>query len=95
MRNVEAGDVAKHFESGARSAAVGGTTTVIPFACQQKGQSLRAAVTDYHERAKGKSIIDYAFHLIVTDPTKQVLSQELPGLIREGYPPPVSVPDGG
>lgn len=77
--------MADDFDSGPRSAAFGGTTTVIPFACQQKGQSLRAAVDDYHKRANGKSVIDYAFHLIVTDPTPQVLGQELPALIREGY----------
>lgn len=77
--------MADDFESGPRSAAFGGTTTVIPFACQQKGQSLRAAVDDYHQRANGKSVIDYAFHLIVTDPNPQVLGQELPALIREGY----------
>ncbi|WP_417770493.1 dihydropyrimidinase [Stappia sp.] len=77
--------MADDFDSGPRSAAFGGTTTVIPFACQQKGQSLRAAVEDYHARAKGKSVIDYAFHLIVTDPTAQVIGQELPALIREGY----------
>ncbi len=77
--------MADDFDSGPRSAAFGGTTTVIPFACQQKGHSLRAAVTDYHQRAKGKSVIDYAFHLIVTDPSAQVVGQELPALIREGY----------
>ncbi|RNF34351.1 dihydropyrimidinase [Paracoccus methylarcula] len=77
--------MADDFASGPLSAAFGGTTTVIPFACQQKGQSLRAAVSDYHERANGKSVIDYAFHLIVTDPTEQVLGQELPALIRDGY----------
>lgn len=77
--------MADDFESGPRSAAFGGTTTVIPFACQLKGQSLRAAVDDYHRRAEGKSVIDYAFHLIVTDPNPQVLGQELPALIREGY----------
>lgn len=77
--------MADDFESGPRSAAFGGTTTVIPFACQKKGQSLRAAVEDYHRRAGGKSVIDYAFHLIVTDPTPHVLGQELPALIREGY----------
>ena len=77
--------MADDFDSGPRSAAFGGTTTVIPFACQQKGQSLRAAVDDYHKRANGKSVIDFAFHLIVTDPTPQVLGQELPALIREGY----------
>ena len=61
--------MADDFATGPLSAAFGGTTTVIPFACQQKGHSLREAVRDYHERARGKSMIDYAFHLIVTDPT--------------------------
>jgi len=77
--------MADDFESGTRSAACGGTTTVIPFACQQKGQSLRAAVEDYHRRAEGRALIDYAFHLIVTDPTEDVLRRELPELIAEGY----------
>ena len=77
--------MADDFESGSRSAACGGTTTVIPFACQQKGQTLRAAVEDYHRRADGRALIDYAFHLIVTDPTEDVLRRELPELIAEGY----------
>ena len=50
-----------------------------------KGHSLRAAVEDYHRRANGKAVIDYAFHLIVSDPSEQVLGQELPALIRDGY----------
>lgn len=77
--------MADDFESGTRSAACGGTTTVIPFAAQQKGHSLVAAVEDYHRRADGKASIDYAFHLIVTDPAPRVLREELPALIREGY----------
>jgi dihydropyrimidinase len=77
--------MADDFLSGTRSAACGGTTTVLPFACQFKGQSLRAAVEDYHRRADGKASIDYAFHLIVSDPTPDVLNRELPELIREGY----------
>jgi dihydropyrimidinase len=77
--------MADDFRSGTRSAACGGTTTVIPFACQMKGQSLRAAVADYHRRADGKAVIDYAFHLIVSDPTPEVLRNELPQLIAEGY----------
>jgi dihydropyrimidinase len=77
--------MADDFETGSLSAAFGGSTTVIPFAQQIKGQPLRAAVEDYHARANGKSIIDYAFHLIITDPTENVLGQELPALIREGY----------
>ena len=77
--------MADDFESGTRSAACGGTTTVIPFAAQAKGQSLAAAVEDYHRRAGGKACIDYAFHLIVSDPSPAVLAEELPRLIREGY----------
>jgi dihydropyrimidinase len=77
--------MADGFESGTRSAACGGTTTVIPFAAQAKGQSLRAAVKDYHARAEGQAHVDYAFHLIVSDPTPHVLAEELPGLIAEGY----------
>lgn len=73
------------FESGSRSAACGGTTTIMPFAAQAKGQSLRAAVEDYHRRAANKSCLDYAFHMIITDPTREVLEEELPSLIREGY----------
>jgi dihydropyrimidinase len=68
-----------------RSAACGGTTTIIPFACQHRGQSLREVVQDYHDKAGPKAVIDYAFHLIVSDPTAQVLGQELPALIRDGY----------
>lgn len=76
---------ADDFESGSISAACGGNTMIIPFAPQGKGESLRAVVQDYHAKAEGKSIIDYAFHLIISDPTDQVLGQELPGLIRDGY----------
>ena len=77
--------MADDFETGTRSAACGGTTTVIPFAAQVKGQSLVAAVEDYHRRAEGKACIDYAFHMIVSDPTPTVLRDELPRLIRDGY----------
>lgn len=76
---------ADDFTSGSLSAAAGGTTTIIPFALQMRGQSLSAAVRDYHRRAEGKSAIDYAFHLIISDPTPQVLGQELPMLIEQGY----------
>lgn len=81
----EVGHMADDFETGSRSAACGGTTTLIPFAAQQRGQSLRAAVEDYHRRADKKSCLDYAFHMIVTDPTPEVLENELPALIHEGY----------
>ncbi len=76
---------ADDFYSGTVSAAFGGTTTIIPFAAQHRGMSLRKVVQDYHAAATPKAVIDYAFHLIVSDPTEQVLGQELPALIRDGY----------
>src|SRR5262249_8895187 len=76
---------ADDFYSGTVAAAFGGTTTVIPFAAQHRGQSLRQVVEGYHAAAKPKAVIDYAFHLIISDPTEQVLGQELPALIQDGY----------
>src|SRR5947207_9867619 len=76
---------ADDFYSATVAAAFGGTTTVIPFAAQHRGQSLRRVVEEYHEAAGPKSVIDYAFHLIISDPSEQVLGQELPALIRDGY----------
>lgn len=76
---------ADDFLSGTRSAACGGTTTVLPFALQQRGRSIQEAVDDYHRRAEGKAVIDYAFHLIVSDATKDVTQRELPLLIEKGY----------
>jgi len=75
---------ADDFYSGTVSAAHGGTTTVIPFAAQHRGQSLRQVVEDYREAAN-KAVIDHAFHMIVSDPTPAVLQEELPDLIREGF----------
>ena len=76
---------ADDFYSGTVSAVFGGNTTVMPFAAQMKGQSLRRVVEDYHALAAPKAVIDHAFHLIISDPTEQVMGQELPALIRDGY----------
>ena len=76
--------MADGFESGTRSAVAGGNTTLIPFALQQRGASLRASVTDYHALAQGNAWCDYGFHLIITDPTPSVLEQELPALAADG-----------
>lgn len=76
---------ADDFYTGTVAAAFGGTTTVIPFACQFRGMPMQAAVNDYHRRAQGKAVIDYAFHLIVSDPTEALINVDLPRLIDEGY----------
>jgi dihydropyrimidinase len=77
--------MADDFESGTRSAAFGGNTTVLPFCLQEKGHSLREAVNRYHRLAGGNCYVDVSFHLIISDPTEQVLGQELPALIQDGY----------
>ncbi len=75
---------ADDFDSGTLSAMCGGTTTVVPFAMQMRGQSLSAIVADYHGRAGPKAHIDYGFHLIVGDPSAEVLRDEIPALIAAG-----------
>jgi dihydropyrimidinase len=80
----EGRSTADDFRSGTLSALCGGNTTVLPFAMQMRGQSLRAIVEDYHQRAGPKAHIDYGFHLIVGDPTPRVLREELPQLIEQG-----------
>lgn len=75
--------MADDFDSATRAAAFGGNTTVMPFCLQERGESLAAAFRDYREKAEG-SHVDFGFHMIVTDPTPQVLGQELPALIAKG-----------
>ena len=75
---------ADDFYSATVSAAFGGTTTIIPFAAQHRGHRLPEVVADYAQRAAEKAVIDYAFHLILTDPTEEALTDHLPALIRDG-----------
>jgi dihydroorotase-like cyclic amidohydrolase len=77
--------MADDFFSGTRAAIAGGNTTVLPFALQPRGKSLRASVMEYHKEADGKCLADYGFHLIITDPSASVLGQELPALVEDGY----------
>jgi dihydropyrimidinase len=71
------------FETGTRAAAFGGTTTIIDFAVQYKGQSLNQAVDAWHAKAEGKTSIDYGFHLICTDLPDDRLP-EMKSLIDQG-----------
>ena len=77
--------MADDFESATRSAAFGGNTTVMPFLMQEKGAPLRATLAAYHAKAEGRCHIDVAFHLVISEPTAQVLGQDLPALIEDGY----------
>jgi len=72
------------YYSGSVSAAFGGNTCIIPFAAQHRGQKLRDVLALYHGRAAPKSVVDYSFHLIISDPTHAVLHEELPKAISDG-----------
>lgn len=82
---VEGIVIADDFESATRSAIIGGNTTVLPFRLQEKGISLRESVEAYHAKAEARCYTNVSFHLIISDPTSQVLGQELPALVRDGY----------
>ena len=77
--------MADDFASATRSAAFGGNTMVLPFAMQQKGESLREVVKEYHRKADGQCYVDVSFHLIIADASDRVLGQELPALVNDGY----------
>lgn len=76
---------ADDFESGTVAAAYGGTTTLIDFAIQYKGQTLRHAFDTWMKKADGKAVIDYSFHCIVTDIAGAQLD-EMKAFVREGVP---------
>src|SRR5947207_10959325 len=74
---------ADDFETGTRAAAFGGTTTLIDFAIQYKGQSLRTAFDTWMKKASQKAVCDYAFHCIITELGDTQL-KEMNALVREG-----------
>ncbi|MDL2335499.1 MAG: dihydropyrimidinase, partial [Chloroflexota bacterium] len=71
------------FESGTRAAAFGGTTTVIDFAVQSKGKSLRDGLDAWHAKAQGNATTDYGFHMIMSDVNDATLA-EMDQLVAEG-----------
>ena len=73
------------FETGTIAAAFGGTTTLIDFAIQYKGQTLRHAFETWMKKADGKAAIDYSFHCIITDLSGAQLD-EMRQLVGEGVP---------
>lgn len=68
------------FESGTIAAAYGGTTTIVDFCLTNKGETLQSALNTWHEKAEGKAVIDYGFHLMISEINDEVLA-ELPAVI--------------
>lgn len=71
------------FESGTIAAAFGGTTSLIDFAIQPKGKSMKEGLDIWHGKAEGKACIDYGFHIIITDLPDERLA-EMDDMITEG-----------
>jgi len=73
------------FETGTRAAAFGGTTTIVDFAVQSRGRSLRDGLDSWHAKAEGHAVIDYGFHMIMSDVNAETL-KEMDTLVAEGIP---------
>jgi dihydropyrimidinase len=71
------------FYSGHKAAAFGGTTSHIDFAIQGKGESLHQAIENWHRKSDAKAVLDWGFHLAISDLTPEVL-EEIPAMGREG-----------
>ncbi len=93
---------ADDFETGTIAAAHGGTTSLVDFAIQTKGSSIRAGLDVWHSKAEGKAAIDYGFHMITTDINPSTI-EEMGALVNEGitsfklfmaYPGVLYVDDG-
>lgn len=70
------------FETGTIAAAFGGTTTIIDFCLTNKGEPLKNAIQTWHEKSRDKAVIDYGFHLMISEINQDVLN-ELPQVIAE------------
>lgn len=76
---------ADDFLSGTEAAACGGVTTIIDYARQFPGASLADGIREWDSRAAPKSLIDYSFHIVVTDFSDASLA-EVPALLADGFP---------
>ena len=74
---------ADDFETGTRAAAFGGTTSIVDFAIQYRGQTLHDAWETWIKKAEGKAVVDYGFHMIITELNDQV-EGEMDALVRQG-----------
>ncbi len=72
------------YYSGSVSAAFGGNTTIVPFAAQHRGQTIPEVLQIYDDRAAPNSVLDYSYHLIVTDPTEAAINEDLPAAFARG-----------
>ena len=80
-----AGDfaTADDFASGTAAAIVGGTTTIIDFATQERGETLAEGLANWHAKADGRCFADYGFHMAITD-WSDAVSVEMADMVAQG-----------
>jgi dihydropyrimidinase len=71
------------FDGATVAGACGGVTTIVDYCVQTPGKSLAEAIERWHGKSDGKAVIDYGFHLAVTDLTEPAMA-ELPSVVRQG-----------
>lgn len=74
---------ADDFYSGSKSALKGGTTCIVDFATQNKGETLEEALNNWYVKAYGKSSCDYAFHMAISD-WREDIRDEIPAMFEQG-----------
>ena len=74
---------ADDFYTGSRAALRGGTTTVIDFACPNKGETLHHGLELWHQKADGRTFCDYGFHMTIDD-WNEGIRAELPDMFAQG-----------
>ena len=74
---------ADNFETGTKAAIVGGTTTILDFATQSKGNTLNDGLREWHDKSRGRCYSDYGFHMAITD-WNDTTSKEMEDMINEG-----------
>src|SRR3989339_7945 len=74
---------ADNFYTGTVAAACGGNTTIIDFAIQNKGETLKQTLDNWRKKSESKAVIDYSFHIALTDVTDNIIS-EIPDIISQG-----------
>lgn len=74
---------ADDFESGTKAAVLGGTTCIVDFATQEKGETLSEGLSNWHKKADGKSNCDYGFHMAISE-WREDVKEELPKMLEAG-----------
>ena len=84
QESATGGMTSDDYQSGSVSAAYGGNTCFIPFAAQHRGKGINETLDLYDSRSKNSSVIDYSYHLIIADPTPDVMKRELSEAVARG-----------